>query len=55
VNLKIEKTLVLLTIRQLLAEPNVDNPLEPDIAQQYKTDRNAFNKAAKECTKKYAK
>ncbi|GAM29174.1 hypothetical protein SAMD00019534_123500 [Acytostelium subglobosum LB1] len=46
---------VLLTIRTLLIEPNPDNPLEVDIAQQFKTDRNAFNKQAKEWTKKYAK
>ncbi|EGG18408.1 ubiquitin-conjugating enzyme E2 [Cavenderia fasciculata] len=46
---------VLVTIRALLTEPNPDNPLEADIAQQFKTDRNAFNKTAKEWTKKYAK
>eukprot|EP01133_Synstelium_polycarpum_P007310 gene7310-8507_t len=46
---------VLVQIRALLIEPNPDNPLEADIAQQFKTDRNAFNKTAKEWTKKYAK
>jgi len=46
---------VLLTIRTLLKEPNPDNPLEADIANQFKTDRNAFNKTAKEWTKKHAK
>jgi len=46
---------VLMTIYQLLQEPNPDNPLEADIAQQFKTDRTAFNKQAKEWTKKYAK
>jgi len=46
---------VLLTLRQALAEPNPDNPLEADIANQYKTDKAAFNKTAKEWTKKYAK
>ena len=46
---------VLLTIRTLLAEPNPDNPLEAEIANQYKNDRSAFNKQAKEWTKKYAK
>jgi ubiquitin-conjugating enzyme E2 D/E len=46
---------VLLTLRQVLAEPNPDNPLEPEIAQQFKNDRSAFNKTAKEWTKKYAK
>eukprot|EP01132_Coremiostelium_polycephalum_P004886 gene4886-6094_t len=46
---------VLVTIRALLNEPNPDNPLEVEIAQQFKSDRNAFNKTAKEWTKKYAK
>jgi len=45
---------VLLTVRQLLEEPNLENPLEPDIAQQYKTDKAAFVKTAKEWTKKHA-
>jgi ubiquitin-conjugating enzyme E2 D/E len=74
---------VLMTIRQVLVEPNpgnhslpssrsmsvvvvnvrtltpvlesADNPLEPEIAQQFKENRTAFNKTAKEWTKKYAK
>merc|ERR1711879_148362 len=46
---------VLMTIRQVLVEPNPDNPLEPEIAQQFKENRTAFNKTAKEWTKKYAK
>ncbi|KAL6071199.1 UBC core domain-containing protein [Balamuthia mandrillaris] len=46
---------VLLTIRQVLVEPNPDNPLEPEIANQYKENRTQFNKTAKEWTKKYAK
>jgi ubiquitin-conjugating enzyme E2 D/E len=45
---------VLLTIRTLLEEPNLENPLEAEIAQQYKSDKNAFIKTAKEWTKKYA-
>jgi len=46
---------VLLTIYQLLETPNADHPLEPEIAQQYKTDKNQFIKTAKEWTKKHAK
>jgi hypothetical protein len=46
---------VLLTMRTLLKEPNVDNPLEADIAQQLKNHPNDFAKTAKEWTKKYAK
>lgn len=45
---------VLLMVNQILKEPNPENPLEPEIANQYKADRNAFNKQAKEWTKKYA-
>jgi ubiquitin-conjugating enzyme E2 D/E len=43
---------VLLMVNQLLKEPNPENPLEPEIANLYKADRNAFNKQAKEWTKK---
>jgi ubiquitin-protein ligase len=32
-----------------------DHPLEPEIADLYKSDKNAFLKTAKEWTKKYAK
>ena len=46
---------VLLTLRNLMTEPNPENPLEPDIALAYKNDKNGFNKTAKEWTKKYAK
>lgn len=45
---------VLMTVREILREPNPDNPLEAEIANQYKSDRNAFNKTAKDWTKKYA-
>eukprot|EP01087_Luapelamoeba_hula_P008236 TRINITY_DN204_c0_g1_i1.p1 TRINITY_DN204_c0_g1~~TRINITY_DN204_c0_g1_i1.p1 ORF type:complete len:151 (-),score=20.70 TRINITY_DN204_c0_g1_i1:156-608(-) len=45
---------VLLTIRQVLSEPNPDNPLEPEIANQFKENRSQFNKTAKEWTKRYA-
>eukprot|EP01117_Protostelium_nocturnum_P004897 TRINITY_DN1776_c0_g1_i1.p1 TRINITY_DN1776_c0_g1~~TRINITY_DN1776_c0_g1_i1.p1 ORF type:complete len:150 (-),score=41.34 TRINITY_DN1776_c0_g1_i1:99-548(-) len=42
-------------IYKILKEPDVENPLEPDVAQQYKTDKTTFTKTAKEWTKKYAK
>jgi len=45
---------VLLMVNQILKEPNPENPLEPEIANQYKADRNTFNKTAKEWAKKYA-
>ncbi|CAF1135850.1 unnamed protein product, partial [Brachionus calyciflorus] len=34
--------------------PNPDDPLVPEIARIYKTDRNLYNKNAKEWTSKYA-
>eukprot|EP01113_Clastostelium_recurvatum_P046443 TRINITY_DN813_c0_g1_i1.p2 TRINITY_DN813_c0_g1~~TRINITY_DN813_c0_g1_i1.p2 ORF type:complete len:160 (+),score=33.87 TRINITY_DN813_c0_g1_i1:42-482(+) len=46
---------VLLTLRQILSEPNADGAVEADIAQAFKNDRAAFNKTAKEWTKKHAK
>eukprot|EP00013_Stygamoeba_regulata_P000801 CAMPEP_0177640174 /NCGR_PEP_ID=MMETSP0447-20121125/6405_1 /TAXON_ID=0 /ORGANISM="Stygamoeba regulata, Strain BSH-02190019" /LENGTH=149 /DNA_ID=CAMNT_0019142233 /DNA_START=43 /DNA_END=492 /DNA_ORIENTATION=- len=46
---------VLLTIRQLMSEPNTDNPLEPEIANLYKSNRSKFDKTAKEWTSKWAK
>eukprot|EP01104_Vermistella_antarctica_P004647 TRINITY_DN15063_c0_g1_i1.p2 TRINITY_DN15063_c0_g1~~TRINITY_DN15063_c0_g1_i1.p2 ORF type:complete len:151 (-),score=39.09 TRINITY_DN15063_c0_g1_i1:287-739(-) len=45
---------VLMTIRHLLKEPNPDNPLEAEIAKQFKEDKSAFTKTAREWTKKHA-
>eukprot|EP01097_Dermamoeba_algensis_P001730 TRINITY_DN1650_c0_g1_i3.p1 TRINITY_DN1650_c0_g1~~TRINITY_DN1650_c0_g1_i3.p1 ORF type:complete len:155 (-),score=34.50 TRINITY_DN1650_c0_g1_i3:178-642(-) len=45
---------VLLTVRQMLAEPNPENPLEQEIANVYKTNKAKFEKTAKEWTKNYA-
>ena len=47
-------TLVLLSICSLLCDPNPDDPLVPDIARMYKTDRPKYNQLAQEWTKKYA-
>ena len=47
-------SLVLLSICSLLCDPNPDDPLVPDIARLYKTDRTQYNKNAKEWTQKYA-
>jgi len=46
---------VLNTVDKLMKDPNPENPLEPEIANQYKADRATFTKTAKEWTKKYAK
>ena len=45
---------VLLSISSLLAEPNPDDPLVPEIAKLYKKDKIKHNLNAKEYTLKYA-
>jgi len=45
---------VLLSICSLLTDPNPDDPLVPDIAKQYKTDREQYNSTARQWTQKYA-
>ena len=45
---------ILLAIQNLLINPNIDHPLEPEIAELYKKDKNAYNEKAEEWTKKYA-
>lgn len=44
---------VLLSICSLLAEPNPDDPLEPEIASLMKNDYEEFKKNVKEYIKKY--
>jgi len=48
-------TKVLLSISSLLTDANPDDPLVPEIATIYKTDKEKYNKNAKEWTLKYAK
>lgn len=45
---------VLMSINILLCEPNTDDPVEPEIAHVYKTDRAKYNRLAAEWTRKYA-
>eukprot|EP00301_Raphidiophrys_heterophryoidea_P020233 c4984_g1_i1.p1 GENE.c4984_g1_i1~~c4984_g1_i1.p1 ORF type:complete len:149 (+),score=16.72 c4984_g1_i1:110-556(+) len=45
---------VLLSICSLLTDPNPDDPLMPDIAHMYKTNRKQYERTATEWTKKYA-
>ena len=47
-------SLVLLSICSLLCDPNPDDPLVPEIARIYKTDRERYNELAREWTRKYA-
>ena len=45
---------VLLSICSLLTDPNPDDPLVPNIAKLYKTNRKQHDKIAREWTVKYA-
>ncbi|KAM9970703.1 hypothetical protein ACTFIW_008696 [Dictyostelium discoideum] len=45
---------VLLSISALLSDPNPDDPLVPDIANLFKTDKSRFESNAREWTRKYA-
>ena len=42
------------SISSLLAEPNPDDPLVPDIARQFKDQRAAYDITAREWTQHYA-
>mgnify|MGYP002395901449 CR=1 FL=1 len=45
---------VLLSISSLLTDPNPDDPLLPEIAHIYKTDKTKYEATAREWTRKYA-
>ncbi|XP_025096536.1 ubiquitin-conjugating enzyme E2 2 [Pomacea canaliculata] len=45
---------VLLSISSLLTDPNPDDPLVPEIAKVYKTDRLKYEQTGREWTRKYA-
>jgi len=45
---------VLLSISSLLCEPNPDDPLVPDIAHQYRTNRVIYDHTARQWTEMYA-
>ncbi|RIA85004.1 ubiquitin-conjugating enzyme/RWD-like protein [Glomus cerebriforme] len=45
---------VLLSIFSMLTDPNPDEPLVPEIAQMYKTDRSRYQATAREWTREYA-
>jgi ubiquitin-conjugating enzyme E2 D/E len=46
---------VLLALRQLMVEPNPDDPLRGDIADVYRKDRKQFESNVKDWIKKYCK
>lgn len=45
---------VLLSICSMLTDPNPDDPLVPEIAHVYKSDRARYEATAREWTRKYA-
>ena len=45
---------VLLSISSLLTDANPDDPLVPEIAHIYKTDKSKYEATAREWTRKYA-
>lgn len=45
---------VLLSVSSLLTDPNPDDPLVPEIAHIYKSDKKKYENNAREWTKKYA-
>lgn len=45
---------VLLSICSLLTDPNPDDPLVPEVARIYKTDKKKYQEIAAEWTTKYA-
>ena len=47
-------TKVLLSLSSLLTDANPDDPLVPEIAQIYKTDKPKYEATAREWTRKYA-
>jgi len=49
-----DKQKVLLSICSMLTDPNPDDPLVPEIAHVYKTDRARYEATAREWTRKYA-
>ncbi len=46
--------IVLLSICSMLTDPNPDDPLVPEIAHVYKSDRARYEATAREWTRKYA-
>lgn len=44
----------LTAIKQILEQPDMDNPLEPEIAKQMHENKADFEKTAQEWTKQYA-
>lgn len=47
-------TKVLLSILSLLTDPNPDDPLCPEIAQEYRNNRSAYDSTARNWTLRYA-
>lgn len=44
----------LTAIKQMLEQPDTDNPLEPEIAKQLQSEKEAFHQTAQDWTRQYA-
>jgi ubiquitin-protein ligase len=44
----------LTAIKQILEQPDADNPLEPEIAKQLQENKQEFENTAREWTQQYA-
>ncbi|KAL4884992.1 ubiquitin-conjugating enzyme/RWD-like protein [Aspergillus karnatakaensis] len=53
-NINSNGSILLLSICSMLTDPNPDDPLVPEIAHVYKTDRPRYEATAREWTRKYA-
>ncbi|CAC9894715.1 unnamed protein product [Aureobasidium pullulans] len=53
-NINSNGSIFLLSICSMLTDPNPDDPLVPEIAHVYKTDRSRYEATAREWTRKYA-
>jgi ubiquitin-conjugating enzyme E2 D/E len=45
---------LILSISSLLTEPNMDDPLSPEVSNLFKTNKNKYDETVKEYVKKYA-
>ena len=50
----IKVTQILIAIQNLLINPNIDHPLEQEVAKLYKEDKAGYDSKAKEWTEKFA-
>ena len=45
---------IIISIKSLLIEPNINDPLNPDVARHYRLDKDGYHRTAKEWVVKFA-